>query len=164
MIGKKAQAAIVDALFFMLICAGASTLLFYTSGLYGASTNKQIITIYNYEYAGTALVSLHYAKDTNNDWFWNKLKEKLSENNPENSVYNYFGNQYTKGRAYGVWEALRDSSPSADTFLCFSSGSKVFCYPSNPLLEFEKRSVYTSSVNLIDKNGDTWEIALRLYY
>lgn len=163
----KGQAAIIDALFFMLICAGASTLLFYTSGLYGASTNRQVITIYNYEYAGTALVSLHYAKDTADDWFWSELKDKLGESNSETLVSTYFGSQYARGRAYHIWEALKGSSPSGDMFLCFSSGTDTFCYPNNnPLTDasYERKSAYTSSVNLIDKNRGAWEVSIRLYY
>lgn len=160
MIGKKGQAAMMDAIFFMTVCAGASTLLFYTSGLYGSNTNKQIITIYNFEYAGTALVSLHYAKDLNGDWFWNVLEGKLASD-PINSVNTYFSD--VSGPAKDVWKAVKDSSPTQDVFLCFE-GRPNFCYPNTPGPAYGKRTAYTSSVKLIDSHNNAWTVILKLYY
>lgn len=143
---KKGQAAIMDALLFMLVSAGASALLIYVSALYGASTNDQVSAMYNYEYAGNALVALHYAQDKDGDWFWNEVREILNGNDP-NDVKNYISNS-------GVWNYIIDSSPARYTFLCFDE----ICYPNEP--DLEGRTVYTSSVAM-DRH---WTVILKLYY
>lgn len=124
---NRGQGAIMDALFFILICGGAATLMFYTSGLYGESTSTQISSVYNYEYNGNALVALHYARDGQGNWFWNELKDKLDESERKKKVTNYLDDTYPK-----IWSKLRNSAPGRYPFLCFKPDGKSeveFCYP-----------------------------------
>ncbi len=148
----KGQAAIMDALFFMTICAGAATMMFFTSGLYGSSTNQQIITIYNYEYGGTALVAMHYAKDLSGNWFWTELKNKLNDPN-EVKVY-------LEDEAATVWANVTYSSPSKYVYLCFY-GTQQYCYPGTP---DPKKRAYTSSVTIVDSSGKSWDVILEMLY
>jgi hypothetical protein len=139
MFGKKAQASTVDALLFLSIAAGASTLLFYIAGLYSGSTNAQIQTIYTYEWAQTAMISLHYAKDSGESWFWEEgLKEILGDiNDPGMNYLNVsdeircylsdntancpsrIHDKFDTGSALGVWVSLMNASPSASPFITF---------------------------------------------
>lgn len=148
---KKGQAAIMDALLFMLVSAGASALLIYVSSLYGASTNDQVSAMYNYEYAGNALIALHYAQDNDGKWFWNEVKERLNERPDE--VEGYIDDS-------GVWDSIVDSSPARYTFLCFDSICYSDSIKTEQELEEEGRTVYTSSVAM-DRH---WTAILKLYY
>lgn len=180
MMKLKAQAAVMDGFFFMLICGAAATLMFYTTGLYGASTNRQIITIYNYEYEGTALVTLHYAKDAAGQWFWLQMKDKLASNqpppnDPKGLVMNYFNNA---NGASKIWDKIVETSPSQHPVLYFSGPSSFYCYEDNnavacegalpdgpePALDLTEMTVFASSVNLVDNSYDKWEVALQMYY
>ncbi|MEM0372793.1 MAG: hypothetical protein QXO69_03090 [archaeon] len=163
----KAQSAVMDGIIFVLVCAAASTLMFYTASLYGASTNRQIITIYNYEYEGTALVTLHYAKDSAGNWFWLELKKILSKNTAQGDVEAYFRN-----KAAGVWDNLVASSPSQDSVLYFSGPSSFYCRGKTSAsvacgalpADFSAKTVFSSSVNLIDDSFDSWEVSMQMYY
>lgn len=117
---NKGQGAIVDALFFMLICSASATLLFYVSSIYGQSVNQQVSAIYNYEYTGNALVSLRAADSYT---FWNGLREIVLDGTEEEMI-DYIDES-------GVWEEVNRSSPSEYAFLCFEgTGCGVEqCYP-----------------------------------
>ena len=160
----KAQSAILDGMFFMLVCGTAATLLFYTSGLYGASTSRQIATVYNYEYAGTTLVSLHYAKDTDNKWFWIQLKDELDSADPKSKVQSYL-----RLEADNVWDAIQDSSPSQKPVLYFIGPTSFYCH-GDPIVcgsapaGADTSVVFASSVKTIDKLEREWEVVLQLYY
>lgn len=163
----KGQAAIMDALIFMLIAAGAASLLLYISGLYNSSTNSQVISIYNYEYAGNALISLHYARDSDDHWVWLELKKKLAMSSPESEVIDYLDTTDIKAH-------ITRSSPTSCTFLNFrreSTGEEIY-YPEScdkatatfTPDELKDRPVYTSSVHTRDSMGDVWTVILKLYY
>jgi hypothetical protein len=159
---SKGQAAVTDALIFMLICSGAATLLTYVAGLYGTSTNTQMLTIYNYDFAGTALVSMHYAEDDNDDRFWLKLKEKLTD---VTSLNHDPVLDYLQGPAYtNVLEKLEQSSPTPNTYLCFEKqGTSInFCY--SPAGAVETRYGFTHAVDTKDNDEDKWSVVLKLYY
>jgi len=145
----------MDALIFMMIASGAATLLLFVSGLYASSTNGQIMTIYNYEYGGNALIAIHYAKDSEGKWFWNELKAKLSESSPESEVSGYLS-----GEAKSVWSNITYSSPTGNTFLCFEGGGTDFCYPSKSQSGFTSTTVYTSSVKITPDI----DVIIKLYY
>jgi len=136
----------MDALIFMLIASGAGTLLFFVSGLYSTSTNNQIMTIYNYEYAGNALIALHYAKDSNGKWFWNELKNRAIMLDWDAQLNDYFA---TGGPGEPVWNTLVASSPAPKTSLCFKTtafgGADEFCKDSSAL---GCSTVYSSSVKI----------------
>lgn len=156
----KGQAAIMDAFIFMLICSGAATLLLFVSSLYASSTNGQILTIYNYEYAGNALIALHYAKDSDGRWFWNELKTKLIGGDPA-VITNYFEG----GPASYVWKNIIESSPAGpdSTFLCFEGAVLPdSCYPFDKEADvaLEKSTVHTSSVKI----SRSIIVILKLYY
>lgn len=151
----------MDALFFMTVCSGAAVLLFSVSGAYNANTNKQITSMYNYEFANTALISLHYAKYADaggsEKWFWIELCKKLAKDNPGDEVKKFL-------ESNGVWEDLKKMSPSPSTHLCFSSedAGVSFCVPDeNPQL----KTIYTALMNTKDSTGDrTWTVWLKLSY
>jgi len=150
----KGQAAIMDALIFMLIASGAATLLLFVTGLYASSTNGQIATIYNYEYAGNALIALHYAQDSQGRWFWNELKGMVEGSDSQNEINDYF-----TGYAKQVWENITSSSPAGqNTFLCFD-GLLSKCYPFDKV-EPDTTTVYTSSVKITPYVT----VILKLYY
>jgi hypothetical protein len=150
----KGQAAIMDALIFMLIASGAATLLLFVSSVYSSSTNDQIMTIYNYEYAGNALIALHYAKDSENRWFWNELKAKLLTGDYQ-ELEDYFS-----GDAKMVWKNITNSSPAGEnTFICFTgAGLAKDCYPDIDVPD--STTVYSSSVKITP----TKTVILKLFY
>ncbi len=152
----RGQGAILDALLFMVIASGAATLMIFVSGLYATSTNDQIMTIYNYEYAGNALIALHYAKDSQGNWFWNELKDKLASETPGEDIEGYLG---PGGDAESIWATLKSSSPAGDkTFLCFvGEGIDLPCYGGT---EPNSLTVYTSSVKITPGI----KVILKLYY
>ena len=160
-IGKKGQAAVTDALIFMMICSGAASLLAYVAGLYGTSTNEQMLTIYNYEFAGTALVSLHYAEDDDGHRFMVKVKEKLAKVTASDPTPI---TDYLDGLAHdSVWDKLYKASPTATITLCFKSGTgNEICYPSAGSSMIQR--IFTSSVSLKDDNNKQWTMAIKLYY
>jgi len=158
----------MDGMIFMLIAAGAATLLLFTSSLYSASTNNQIMKIYNQEYGGNALVALHYAKDNNGAWFWNELRGRFDAGVTPTDIAFYLS---SASGAKQVWENLTYSSPAGGTtYLCFKSvasnyccgknSSGFSCLRNNPPDEFVNRTVYTSSVKI---TSDT-TIFLKLFY
>ena len=150
----KGQAAIMDALIFMLIASSAATLLLFVTTLYSSSTNDQIMTIYNYEYAGNALIALHYAKDTEGRWFWNELKAKL-EYSPDDVE------DYLDGDASAIWGKVVESSPAGQgTFMCFEgAGLRNGCYPFDEPVP-ESTTIYSSSV----KMTPDITVILKLFY
>ncbi len=152
----KGQGAVLDALLFMVIASGAATLMIFVSGLYASSTNDQIMTIYNYEYAGNALIALHYAKDSQDNWFWSELKDKLASDTPKEDVEAYLG---PEGNAESIWMTLNSSSPAGGkTFLCFDrEGINLLCYGGT---EPTSLTVYTSSVKITPEI----KVILKLYY
>jgi len=123
-------------LFFMMICAVSSTLLFYASSVYGQGIDQQISAIYNLEYTGNALVALQSA---DNYVFWNGLRRKVAEGNPDE----------VKDHIAEVWDVVNGSSPSPATFLCFQGCGTEICYPEGEEEYFLGGYVtYTSSVNI----------------
>ena len=165
----KGQAAVMDGLIFMLIASGAATLLLFTSSLYATSTNSQIVSIYNQEYGGNALVALHYAKDYKGGWFWNELRGRLDAGASQTDLSYYLSDA---SQAKQVFENLTYSSPAGEnTYLCFkeigsnyccgkNATSGFSCLRNNPPDEFVNRTVYTSSVKI---TSDT-TIFLKLFY
>lgn len=177
----KAQSAVMDGLFFMLICGAASALLFQAASLSAQSTSRQISAIYNYEFASNSLVSMHYAKDAGDRWFWNVLKEKISVSEYETAVQSYIRTaplvsvNDDDGYASGVWTALLEASPSRNPVLFFNRGEYSFyCYGEKtdeftcsdilPDSISNKQTVYSSSVNLIDDYDEKWTVIMQLYY
>ncbi len=131
---NKGQSAIMDALFFMIICSVSATLLFYVSSLYGQSVDQEISAIYNFEYTGNALLSLMNVDDGE---FWRGVQEKV-ENNEDISDIRENISSYKNGK---IWEEVLNSSPTNYTFLCFkpinpmenpdACGNSEGCYPAN---------------------------------
>lgn len=164
---NKGQGAVMDALFFMFICAVASTLMFYVSGLYGQGIDQQISAVYNLEYTGNSLVALH---SVNNFRFWNDIRYRVEEDGDENEITGYIDGE-------DIWGEVLNSSPSRYPFLCFEGGCAVdtpYCYPnedSDYVYQYEGEDVeeeffrenfvaYTSSVNL----DDGCEAVFKVYY
>jgi len=159
----KGQAAIMDALIFMLLASGAATLLFFASSLYASSTNSQLTSIYNNEYANNAMIALHYAQDTRGMWFWNEIRGIADTQDAVET--------YLNGYAREVWTNITSSSPAGErTFLCFegsivpyccggSTGS-VDCHLDRTPSGYERRTTYTSSVRI----SDVTTAVLKLYY
>ncbi len=127
---RKGQSGVMDAMMFMIITSGAVGMLLFVSGLYAESTNQQVLSSYSYEYAGNALVALHYARDDKGDWFWRKLAEKYDSEHPDELE------EYLEGDAGNVVEKVRLSSPSPQTYLCVLDSSvnplKAMCYSMTP--------------------------------
>lgn len=131
---NRGQAAVVDALFFMIICSVAATFMFYVSSLYGQSLNQEVSALYNYEFTGNALLSLMNA---NNQEFWLNLTNKLDQGSVKASEFRELVNKS------GVWPDVMNASPSDYTFLCVEgSGCASFtptlsdvCYPHNYTME-----------------------------
>lgn len=116
----------MDSLIFMLIASGAATFLLFVSSLYVTSTNSQLTTIYNYEYAGNAMIAMHYAKDDGGAWFWNELKSKFSSADPDEVQSDV--SHYLESGAKSVWKNISYSSPAgANTILCFEGVGVGFC-------------------------------------
>lgn len=133
---NKGQAAIMDALFFMIICSISATLLFYVSSIYGQSINQEISALYNYEYTGGALLSL---MNVDNQDFWLGLENKLDQGVVRSSdVRDYIEGYKVDGEP--LWPEVLNSSPSNYTFLCMKGGRCAdfsgtslgeLCYPKN---------------------------------
>ena len=165
----KGQASVVDALFFLMVCSSAASLMIYTSGLYGANNSRQMAMVYNFEYASNALVALHYTEDLSGNFFWNQLKEKLATGGT--SDVNAYLNT---GDGREIWDDLIDSSPSGKTVLVFKKGGKVYCIDElgdvkciNEIafdVENYPKTVFSSSVKLVDSNLQEWTVTLQLRY
>ncbi len=124
---NEGQAAMMDALFFLLLCSVSATLLFYVSSLYGQGIDQQISTLYNYEFTSNALLSL---MNTNDNEFWNGLRDKLDQ---EQVSFSKVRDNISDS---GVWEDVMNATPSQSTFLCFKGprcghGPELKCYPHN---------------------------------
>ncbi|MBS3060066.1 MAG: hypothetical protein J4432_01005 [DPANN group archaeon] len=143
---SKGQAAMMDALIFMLIASGAATLLIFAAGLVGSSTNEQLITIYNLQYANVALVAFFHGQDTNGDFILTRLSEitALTSDNTKIStdLTAYFENTgpgTPDGPGKDVFTKLKNSSPSSSVILCFQiqGREQQVCYarlePGEPL-------------------------------
>lgn len=162
--GQRGQAAIMDALFFMTICSGAAVLLFSASASYNSNTNNQIASIYNYEYASTALISLQLVKYTDTSgsvkWLWSEIGKALIADNPEAETDKVLK---TPG---GVWTALTGTSPTSNIRLCFSSENGGFCIPgaASDSAFAKLKTVYASTVNMKDFDGNKWTVSFSLYY
>ena len=155
----------MDALIFMLLTSGAATLLFFASSLYATSTNGQLTSIYNNEYANNAVIALHYAQDTRGMWFWNEIRRIADE---RINVESYLNSEATQ-----VWTNITSSSPAGErTFLCFEGSSiavpyccggstgSVNCNLDKTPSGYERRTTYTSSVRI----SDVTTAILKLYY
>lgn len=155
---NKGQAAVMDALFFMMICSVAATLLFYVSSIYGQSIDQQVSAIYNFEYTGNALVALQGADNYD---FWNELKDKVLNEDGEKAREHINSNR-------DIWNTLEESSPSNINFLCFKGTGcgDEFCYPAK--VDEKEESfyftgnyvVYTSSVDI----GQGCQAIMKVYY
>lgn len=162
---SKGQAGVMDTMIFLLVASGAATLLIYIAGAYGNSANQQIAAIYNYEFAGNALVALHYAQDANGDRFFDKIKENLASDTPANAVNTYLGRD-----AAAIWQKLVASSPTRCVALRFTpaEGTGEFEYPNPATREDDcltlNRPVYASSLNIHDDDNAKWTVSIRLYY
>ena len=175
LVGKKskAQAGVMDTMIFLLVASGAATLLIYIAGAYGTSANQQIAAIYNYEFAGNALVALHYAQDAEGNWFFDKVKETLALNTPESLALGTPEKAitaYLNGDAAAIWEKLVASSPTKCVALRFTPPASIdeFEYP-DPATRGDgcittNRPVYASSLNIHDDDGVKWTVSIRLYY
>jgi len=163
---NRGQGAIMDALFFLFICAVASTLLFYVSSIYGQGIDQQISAIYNLEYTGNALVAL---QSHDNHHFWYGLRTRITDSDEydQDDIKEYIDDE-------GVWEEVNKSSPSPYPFLCFTQGCNAlgneYCYPDNSdhyeyheeesYFRDERYVAYTSSVNV----DSGCEAIFKVYY
>lgn len=166
----RGQAAVMDALFFMLVCSGAAVLLYNVAAAYNTTTTKQVTALYNYEYAQTAIVALHYAKDSQSAWFWNRLRGDLADRTTAGAHIV----AYLEGDGQVVWNKVIASSPAPYAFLCFESDDSQikFCVPSTAGasaksendLNTANRPAYTSAIRVTDTAGTQWAVTLKLYY
>lgn len=116
----------MDGLILVLVISGAVTMLVLVSGMYAASTRNQVLGSYSYEYAGNALVALHYARDSDGNWFWLQLEEKRESSDPSGDTEDYLKANLD------LIEKISASSPAGTNLLCFSSsGSFSDCYNLN---------------------------------
>jgi len=155
---NKGQAAVMDALFFMMICSVAATLLFYVSSIYGQSIDQQVSAIYNFEYTGNALIALQGADNYD---FWNELKKKVLNKGGSEAKKHIKDN-------INIWDTLEKSSPSNINFLCFQGTGceDEFCYPAK--VDGKEESsysignyvAYTSSVDI----GSGCQAIMKVYY
>ena len=165
--GMKGQSSIVDALLFLLICSSASVLIFYTAGLYSENTVKQVGITYNFEFARTALIAMHYAQDAANNFLWIELEQKLATSPTDIEAY------LTAGNGAIAIEPIFDSSPSTNTILEITGNvNNFFFYKqaggtltySNTEPELSNKTVFSSNVILEDNSGETWQVTLKLAY
>lgn len=173
----KGQAAIMDALIFMLVASAAGTLVIHISGIYGSSTTEQVSMIYNLEWVNNAVLALEYSQDNKGNWFWIELKTKLAVTSgdplipePQTTVRKYF--QDVPTGAFLILDKVMTASPAGKgrTFLCFELGN-IFCIDSlgsitNAVTGFEtaNRPAVTAGLSLTDTSNRDWKISLRLYY
>lgn len=167
-IGKKGQSSIIDALLFMLICASASALMFYTSGIYSENTTKELAMIYNFEFERSALISMHYLQDSDGNFFWTTMQDKLTT--PA------YVSSYLESKMGSQLTTLFLNSPSSKTVLKIEGGNNptIYCYyqklPTSGMLICSnsnpsyKGTVFTSSTKITDNYGNNWKIELEEYY
>jgi hypothetical protein len=55
---RKAQSALMDGLFFLIVCSVATLLLLTTSSTYGATSNDALLREYRFKYAHYAMASI----------------------------------------------------------------------------------------------------------
>ena len=169
---RRGQSSIIDAFLFIMICSSAAVLMIYTAGLYGLNNSKQINMAYNYEFVSNALLSLHYAQDSHNSFFWDKLGEKLgcstSPCDVKTNVQSYLGGD--GGFVYGNLSAYSPSShfclafSGSYDFYCCSNPSSFSCSDDLPSDYDNFKTTFSSSSNLKTPEGDDWTVSLKLYY
>ena len=114
----RGQSAIMDGLIFLLVSSMASGLLIYVSGLYAESSNAQLNSAYSQEFASSAMIALHYAKDSKGNSFWNGLASAGSSGM----------DSYLENAGKDVWDSLKAKAPSKNVFFCFD-GVSPLCHP-----------------------------------
>ncbi len=169
---NKGQSSIIDALLFLLICASAATLMFYTAGLYGENTTKQLGIVYNFEFAKSAMLALHYAQDESGNFFWIELSKKLTDistSGDTTSTVNYLTD--SSSGAGKLIKTVLKKSPSSKTDIKITKGNtKIYCYISYNSVSCGTSSpgytgtVFTSKTELKDLRGNTWNFYIELYY
>ncbi|RLG21821.1 hypothetical protein DRN74_00120 [Candidatus Micrarchaeota archaeon] len=157
----KAQAAIVDAMLFVIVASIASILVIFSAGQYGISTLRQASSAYAYEFINSALVAMHY-EGGGEDYFWPELYKELS--NPRlqiSDLSSFLCTDYPE-----LYKNLTKYSPG-NFSLCFEKDSNIFCMykdsngcvVSNGYPSKSYPNTYVGSSHI----GD-WRISLRIYY
>ncbi len=115
MINSKGQAALADALYFLLIVSGLSTFLFFFAVSYGVGAKERIGLSYRSEYATSALKTMLYSSTprikgesleeaTEVDFLLAAIKEDFADNGEFDNVQGLIVNNVV-----GVMEPLADS-------------------------------------------------------
>jgi len=165
---KRAQAAVMDALVLMMICSAAATLLLYVTSIYGSNSNRQIMAVYDYEYANTALLSLRYVDDNDGNSFWGSLKTVLTETDAHMAMEKYFSQNATT-----IFSKLMDSSPGdlilqfegRRDFYCLGRANIAICVVGKPeSFEDKSFSTYAVATAVKDLDGETWTFSMKIFF
>ncbi|MBI1973998.1 hypothetical protein HYS54_04245 [Candidatus Micrarchaeota archaeon] len=175
----KAQAAITDALIFMLVSSAAATLLLYVTGLYGSSSTKQLFFSYTNQFTQDSLVTLHYVTDSEGKRFWLEMKsrldfEKLDDPASNTDTVKRQLGDYLRANYDVVFRPLcsaagvncdpaRESSLSLCLKQTSSSGTTGLevCFPP-PVADLRGFSVFKSSVKFTDSRQRDWTASLQI--
>ena len=168
------QAAVMDALFFMIVCSGAAVLLFSVAGAYNVNTNRQITTIYNYEFASNVLVSMHMImyddiSTGEKKRLWVDINKALAKDYP--AYLDEIKNILTKSY---FWKSLKETSPSPNPWLCFETlavKASFCCFEKKGALMCDDsaqiepgKTVFSAAVGTRDSDGIRWTVTLKLIY
>ena len=180
---KRGQSAVLDALVLLMICSATATLLLYVVTLYGSNTNKQVMGIYNYEYANTALLALRHVTDDSEIKFWQVLKDEnhLASVDPLTSIREYF---QQNGDANEIFNRLTNSAPGtlllhfrrADgiaSIYCYNLAGFITCQQSDPVAKdaydtskpIDKPfSSYAVATAIRDVKEYDWDVFVKIYF
>ena len=172
---RKGQAAITDALIFMLIASAAASLLLYVSGLYGSSTTKQVYFAYSNQFVKDSLVTLHYLDDSSGNRFWLEMRRQMDNvhltGDRQNNDVQHALLAYLESNFFAVFDPLCkaagarcDKNTDSDVTLCLETPGLKVCYP-NYLAAYDAggKSVYSAFVNFIDPKQRRWSATLKIF-
>jgi hypothetical protein len=161
MAGIKGQAAVTDALFFLVIVMGLVSFLFFFTSQYGKTVGEYAVSSYASDYATSALKTVLYSSFSRNEYSLDKpeaevdfLVAALKEDYASDKKIDYFKSQFTSA----VDSVMRPARNSFDYFILIRIDSTPFTFPYFYLSRKEFTSVYDSTgvfvtrVDVTDKN------------
>ncbi len=159
----RGQGGVLDAILFALISVSASVIMIYTASVFLSGTDNLMLSMYSYQIAKNAWISLMYSNDGDKcsieqGFVFVKIRKLLAGESVDGvgSIPEYFD-----GPGKGIWERIYESIP-ANYSLCFEKGSSRICYPNDGFKD--ATMVYSYETTILDAKGNKWNVYSIVYY
>lgn len=159
----RGQGGVLDAILFALISVSASVIMIYTASVFLSGTDNLMLSMYSYQVAKNAWISLMYSNDGDTcsleqGFVFVKIRKLLAGESVD-GVTNI--SEYFEGPGNEIWERVYRSIP-ANYSLCFESSSVRICYPNDGFKDVAM--VYTYETTITDVKGKKWSVYSIVYY